>query len=90
MLQQEKKKNHQEMMDYNGKMLKLQEEEQDWEIERSGLLSHISILNVNQREEEEVLEELMSQHLIRNEKQMNESHAEELLVAIDKVYIHAQ
>ena len=69
MLQQEKKKNHQEMMDYNGKMLKLQEEEQDWEIERSGLLSQVLVLNTNRREEEEALEELMNQPLDYNEEQ---------------------
>ena len=68
MLQQEKKKNHQEMMDYNGKMLKLQEEEQDWEIERSGLLSQVLVLKTNRREEE-VLEELMNQPLDYNEEQ---------------------
>ena len=56
-------------MDYNGKMLKLQEEEQDWEIERSGLLSQVLVLNTNLREEEEVLEELMNQPLYYNEEQ---------------------
>ena len=57
------------MMDYNGKMLKLQEEEQDWEIERSGLLSQVLVLNTNRREEEQVLEELMNQPLDYNEEQ---------------------
>ena len=40
------------MMDYKGKMLKLQEEEHPYDIERLGLLSQILLLNTNRREEE--------------------------------------
>ena len=64
------------MMDYKGKVLNLQEEKQAWEFERSGLISQISVLNTNRREE------LMSQPLIHNEDQMNQPLAEELLVAM--------
>ena len=69
-------------MDYKGKVLKLKEEKKSWEVESSGLIPHISILNTNQREEEEVLEELMSQPLMHNEDQMNESPTEELSVTM--------
>ena len=72
-------------MDYKRKVLKLQEEKQAWEIERSWLILQISVLNTNQREEEEVLEELMNQPLIHNEDQMNESPAEELSVAMSQI-----
>ena len=81
-LQQQKEKIHQETMDYKGKVLKLQEEKQSWEVERLGLISHISVLNTNQMEEEEVLEELMSRPLIQNEYHMNESSAKEMPVTM--------
>ena len=73
------------MMDYKGKMLKLQEEKQAWEVERLVLISHISILNRLQREEEEVLEQLMNQPLIHNEEQMTESHVEDMSVAMSHI-----
>ena len=72
-------------MDYKGKVLKLKEEKKSWEVESSGLIPHISILNTNQREEEEVLEELMSRPLIQNEYQMNESPAKEMSVTLSHI-----
>ena len=72
-------------MDYKGKVLKLKEEKKSWEVESSGLIPHISILNTNQREEEEVLEELMSQPLIQNEDQMNDSPAKEMSVTMSHI-----
>ena len=73
------------MMDYKGKMLKLKEEKKDWEVERSGLISQISVLNTNRREEEQVLEELMRQPLIRNKYQVNESPTDELFVSMSQI-----
>ena len=72
-------------MDYKGKVLKLKEEKKSWEVESSGLIPHISILNTNQREEEEVLEELMNQPLIQNEDQMNDSPAKEMSVTLSHI-----
>ena len=63
-------------MDFKGKILKLQEEKKSWEVEQSDFISQISILNANRREEEEVLEELMTQPLIQIEDQVNASLAE--------------
>ena len=74
-LQQEKDKIYQELMEFKGKMLNLQKDKEAWEIEWSVFVSHISAFNVNQREEEEVLEELTSQCLIHNEDKVNESPA---------------
>ena len=54
-------------MDYKGKRLKLQKDKEAWETEWSEFMSHISIFNENQKEEEEVLEELMRQPLFQNE-----------------------
>ena len=39
------------MMDYKGKILKLHEEKQTWEAEKSELLAKNTILSVNQIEE---------------------------------------
>ena len=65
-LQQEKEKIPQEMMDYKHKVLKFQEENQAWEVERLGLILQISVLNTNQRQEEEVLEELKKRKCCKN------------------------
>ena len=43
-LQEEKDKVYQEMMDYRGKALKLQEEKSKWEMERTELMTQISKL----------------------------------------------
>ena len=63
-------------MDFKGKILKLQEEKKSWEVEQSEFISQISILNANRRQEEEVLEELMTQPLIQIEDQVNAPLAE--------------
>ena len=60
-------------MDFKGKMLNLQKDKEDCEIERSGFVSYILVVNANWKEEEEVLEELTSQCLIHNEDKVNES-----------------
>ena len=73
------------MMYYKGNVLKLQEEKQSWEVEMSGLISHISVFNANQREEEKLLEELMSRPLIQNEDQMNDSPAKEMSVTMSHI-----
>ena len=84
-LQQENEENYQELMDFKGKILKLQEENKSWEVEWLGFISQISVLNANRREEEEVLKELMSQTLIHNEDQVNESPATELSIAMSQI-----
>ena len=43
-LQEEKDKVYQEMMEYKGKTLKLQEEKRKWEMERTELMTQISML----------------------------------------------
>ena len=72
-------------MDFKGKVLKLQKDKESWEIERSGCLSQISTFNANWKKEEEVLEELMSQPLIQNGEQLNESPTDELFVAMSHI-----
>ena len=81
-LQQEKDKIYQELMDFKGKMLKLHKDKEAYEIEGSGFLSQISTFNANRKEEEEVLEELMSQPLIQTEDEVNKSPAEDLYVSM--------
>ena len=49
------------MMEYKGRAGELQEEKEKWEAEREELLSQISLLEKDQREEKEIMEELMSQ-----------------------------
>ena len=39
------------MMDYKGKSLKLQEEKNKWEVERTKLMAHISKLKKDQNDE---------------------------------------
>ena len=59
-LQEEKDKMHQEMMEHKGKAVELQEEKYRWEAERNELISQISLLKKDQNEEKEIMEELMS------------------------------
>ena len=72
-------------MEFKGKMLKLQKDKEAQEIEQSRFVSHISSFNANRKEEEEVLEELMSQTLIHNEDQVNESPTDELYVSMSQI-----
>ena len=55
-----KDKFYQEMMDYKGKALKLQEEKNRWEMERAELMTQILKLKKDQDDEKEIMEELMS------------------------------
>ena len=48
-------------------------------------MSHISSVNDNRKEEEEVLEELMSQPMIQNEDRVNKSPANELPVSMSQI-----
>ena len=57
------------MMDYKGKMLKLQEEKQTWEAKKSKLLEKITVLSGNQIEERQVSENLVDQPSASDEKQ---------------------
>ena len=50
-VQEEKYKVYQEMMDYKGKALKLQEEKNIWEVERAELMTQISKLKKDQNDE---------------------------------------
>ena len=72
-------------MDYKGGTLRLQEKKHAWETQKFVLLSQISDLNASQREEKEVLEELMNQPFIHNEEQKNGSLVEELLVSMSQI-----
>ena len=72
-------------MDFKGKVLKSQEEKKAWEVERSRFISQISFFNANRKEEEQVLEELMSHPLIQNEGQVIESPTEELFVSMSQI-----
>ena len=51
-------------MDYKGKSLKLQEEKNKWEVERTELMAQIVKLKRDQNDEKEVMEELMSQPFV--------------------------
>ena len=86
-LQEEKDKFYQEMMDYKGKSLKLQEEKNKWEAEKAELMTHISKLKKDKNDENEIMEQLMSQTPIYNDsplididKMLNEFFADDLLV----------
>ena len=84
-LQQEKDQIYQELMEFKGKILKLQKDKEDSKIERYGLVSRISSFNDNQKEEEVVFQELMSQPLIHNEDQVNKSPTDELSVSMSQI-----
>ena len=80
------------MMDYKGKSLKLQEEKNKWEVERTELMAQISKLKKNQNDEKEIMEELMSQThvdidllLVNIEIPLNEFSVDDLLVPMSKV-----
>ena len=75
------------MMDYKGKSLKLQEEKNKWEVERTELMAQIVKLKKDRNDEKEVTEELMSQPfvdiglpLVNIERPLNEVSADALLV----------
>ena len=75
------------MMDYKGKSLKLQEEENRWEVERVELMTQILKLKKDQNDEQEIMEELMSQtpvdtdlSLMNIENPLSEFSADDLLV----------
>ena len=59
-LQEEQDKIHQEMMEYKGRAVELQEEKDKWEAKRNELLSQISLMRKDQIDEKEIMEELMS------------------------------
>ena len=48
-------------------------------------MSHLSSFNANQKEEEEVLEEFMSQPLIQTKDQVNKSHADDLSISMSQI-----
>ena len=80
------------MMDYKGKSLKLQEEKSKWEVEKAELMAHISKLKKDQNDENEIMEELMSQthvdtylSLVNIEKPLSEFSADDLLVPMSQV-----
>ena len=91
-LQEEKEKVYQEMMDYKGKSLKLQEEKYKWETRKAELIAQIAKLKKDQNDEKEVMEELMNQPfididlpLVNVEKPLNEFSADALLVPMSQV-----
>ena len=91
-LQEEKEKIHQEMMEYKGKAVELQEEKCRWEVEREELLSQISVLKKDQNDEKEIMEELMSQtptdedlSIVKIDKPLDNFSADDLLVSMSQV-----
>ena len=79
-------------MDYKGKALKLQEEKNRWEVERAKLMTQISKLKKDQNDENEIMEELMSQtsidtdlSLMNIEKPLSEFSIDDLLVPTSQV-----
>ena len=80
------------MMEYKGKTVKLQEENNKWETEQNELISQISRLKKDQKNEKEIMEELMSQTptnedlTIGNiEKPLNDFSSDDLLVPMSQV-----
>ena len=80
------------MMDYKGKSLKLQEEKNKWEVERTELMAEIAKLKKDQSDEKEFMEELMSQPfvdtdfpLVNIERPVNEISIDVLLVHMSQV-----
>ena len=91
-LQEEKEKIHQEMMEYKGKAVELQEEKCRWEVERKELLSQISVLKKHQNDEKEIMEELMSQtptdedlSIVKIDKPLDNFSADDMLVSMSQV-----
>ena len=80
------------MMDYKGKSLKLQEEKNKWEVERTELVAQIAKLKKDRNDEKEVMEESMSQPfvdivlpLVNIEIPLNEFSVDALLVPMSQV-----
>ena len=91
-LQEEKEKVYQEMMDYNGKLLKMQEEKDKWETKNAELIAQTARLKKDQNDEKEVMEELMNQPLVDTdeplvnvEKPLNDFSTNALLVPMSHV-----
>ena len=91
-LQEEKYKVHQETMEHKGRAVKLQEEKDRWETERSELISQITMLKKDQNDEKDTMEELMSQthfdedlSIVNIEKRLNDFSADDLLVPMSSV-----
>ena len=83
---------HQDMMEYKGKTVKLQEERDKSEVEQNELITQISRLKRDQNEEKEITEELMSQTptdedltIVNIEKPLNDFSADDLLVPMSQV-----
>ena len=80
------------MMEYKGKLLKMQEEKKKWETEKADLITQVTRLNKGQNEEKEVMEELMNQPfidteepLVNIEEPVNEFSVDALLVPMSQV-----
>ena len=91
-LQEENDKVHQEMMEYKGKAVELQEEKDRWEAERDALLSQIFLMKKDQSDEKEIMEELMSQapidedlSIVNIDKPLDNFSADDLLVPMSQV-----
>ena len=79
-------------MEHKGRAVKLQEEKDRWETERSELISQIAMLKKDQNDEKEIMEELMSQtptdedlSIVNIEKPLNDFSADDLLVPMSQV-----
>ena len=80
------------MMEYKGKIVKLQEEKDKWEMERNALMAQVSQLKKDQNDEKEIMEELMNQTptdeyltIVNIEKPLNDFSADDLLVPMSQV-----
>ena len=83
---------YQEMMEYKGKTVKLQEEKNKLETERDELMTQISQLKKDRNDEKEIMEELMSQtptdtdlSIVNIEKPLSDFCADDLLVPMSQV-----
>ena len=90
-LEEENDRIHQDMMEYKGKTMNLQEERDKWETEQNELIAHISWLKRDQNEEKEIMEELMIQTptdedltIVNIEKPLNDFSADDLLVPMSQ------
>ena len=80
------------MMEHKGKAVELQEEKYRWEVERSELISQISLLKKDHNEEKEIMEELMSQtpidedlSIVNIDKPLNGFSADDLSIPMSQV-----
>ena len=80
------------MREYKGRAGELQEEKYRWEVERSELLSQISLMKKDQNDEKEIMEELMSQtptgedfSIVNIEKPLDDFSTDDLLVPKSQV-----